>query len=85
MTQSKISVSLGSSHIWRIYLGVNIISMCASEWRHEGRSIGYISINYAHIQENKSSPYAVIIMKVIPKLVKKSDKAIFMSGVFTLC
>ena len=37
---------------------------------NEGRSIGYISINYAHIRANESSPYTVIIIKEIPKIDK---------------
>ena len=74
-----------SSNIWRIYLSVNVISMRDSDNQHEGMSIGSISIDYTHVRANKSSLPAVIIIKVIPKLVKKSDKAIFMSGVFTLC
>ena len=82
MTQSKISVSLGSSHIWRIYLSVNVISMCGSEQQHEDRSIGNISINYEHIRANKSPHQTVINMKVITKVVKKSDKATLKTGVF---
>ena len=34
MRQSKISVSLGSRCIWRIYLSVNVMSMFDSERQH---------------------------------------------------
>ena len=54
-TPSKISVSFGSNHIWRLYLWVNIISMSGGQLQHDNRSIGYISINFAHIWANKSS------------------------------
>ena len=57
--------------LWRIYLNVNVVSMCHNEWRHEGKFIGVISIQYAYMRVNKSSSRAVIIIKVMPKLVKK--------------
>ena len=84
-TRCKIRVNLGSTHIWHIYHSINAIFMCVSEWRLEGKSIGDISIRYGHLRANKSSSGAVIIIKVIPKIVKKSDKAISWTGVFTFC
>ena len=82
MTQSKISASLGSIHIWRIYLSIDIISMHGTEWQYEGRFIGNISINYEYVRADKSSPLTVIVTKVITKIVKRSDNAIVKTGIF---
>ena len=64
--RSKISASLGSSHIWRIYHRVKVIYMCVSEWQHEVRFLNGISINFAHVRANKSSPLTVNVMKMVP-------------------
>ena len=70
-TQNKISDSIGSSHIWRIYLRVKVISMCVSEWQHEVRSIGCISIDYAQVRAYKSSPSTVNVLKAVPEIVTR--------------